>query len=236
MTPSIIEIERIEKAYGEAPVHVPVLRGIDLTIPYGDVVALTGPSGSGKSTLLNILGCLDRPSKGRYRLGGRDVSDLDREEQAWVRLHYVGFIFQSFHLLRDASALENVALPLYYAGITRGEREARAEALLRRVGLGDRLDHRPHQLSGGQAQRVAIARALACRPKLLLADEPTGALDSKSGQAVMHLLAELHQDGGVTIVLVTHDPQVAAFAKRQIALFDGQVVGDERSGSHGRPS
>jgi ABC-type lipoprotein export system ATPase subunit len=191
------------------------------------VVALTGPSGSGKSTLLNILGCLDRPTRGRYRLGGRDVSDLDREEQAWVRLHYVGFIFQSFHLVRDSTALENVALPLYYAGVSRAEREARAAALLQRVGLGDRLDYRPNQLSGGQCQRVAIARSLACRPKLLLADEPTGALDSRTGKDVMSLLGELHQEGGITIVLVTHDPQVATFADRQITLLDGAIVADE---------
>jgi putative ABC transport system ATP-binding protein len=227
MAAPIVELEKVEKVYAEALLNTPVLRGIDLVVTHGEVVALTGPSGSGKSTLLNILGCLDRPTKGRYRLGGRDVSGLDREEQAWVRLHYVGFIFQSFHLVRDSTALENVALPLYYAGVSRAEREARAAALLQRVGLGDGLDHRPNQLSGGQCQRVAIARSLACRPKLLLADEPTGALDSRTGKDVMSLLGELHQEGGITIILVTHDSQVAAFAHRQITLLDGVIVADK---------
>ena len=227
MAAPIVELEKVEKVYAEALLNTPVLRGIDLVVTHGEVVALTGPSGSGKSTLLNILGCLDRPTRGRYRLGGRDVSDLDREEQAWVRLHYVGFIFQSFHLVRDSTALENVALPLYYAGVSRAEREARAAALLQRVGLGDGLDHRPNQLSGGQCQRVAIARSLACRPKLLLADEPTGALDSRTGKDVMSLLGELHQEGGITIILVTHDSQVAAFAHRQITLLDGVIVADK---------
>ncbi len=223
----IVELEKVEKVYAGAGQNAPVLGGIDLVVTYGEVVAITGPSGSGKSTLLNILGCLDRPTKGRYRLGGRDVSGLDREEQAWVRLHYVGFIFQSFHLVNDSTALENVGLPLYYAGVPPAERNARATALLQRVGLGDRLDYRPTQLSGGQCQRVAIARSLACQPRLLLADEPTGALDSRTGRDVMRLLGELHQDGGITIILVTHDPQVAAFADRQITMLDGLIVADE---------
>lgn len=223
----IVELEKVEKTYGGSLLDTPILRGVDLVISAGEVVALTGPSGSGKSTLLNILGCLDRPTAGRYRLGGRDVSGLDREEQAWVRLHYIGFIFQSFHLVHDLTALENVALPLYYAGVGRAEREARAAALLGRVGLGSRLDHRPHQLSGGQCQRVAIARSLACRPRLLLADEPTGALDSHTGRDVMSLLGDLHREGGITIVLVTHDPQVAGFAQRRVAMLDGVIVADD---------
>ncbi len=231
MAAPIVELEQVEKVYAEALLNAPVLGGIDLVITYGEVVALTGPSGSGKSTLLNILGCLDRPTKGQYRLGGRDVSGLDREEQAWVRLHYVGFIFQSFHLVSDSTALENVALPLYYAGVPRAERERRAAALLQRVGLGDRLEHWPRQLSGGQCQRVAIARSLACRPKLLLADEPTGALDSRTAKDVMSLLGELHQESGITIILVTHDPQVAAFAHRQITMLDGLIVADEEGKS-----
>jgi putative ABC transport system ATP-binding protein len=227
MAASIVELKRVEKVYAEGPMKTAVLHGIDLDVAHGEVVALTGPSGSGKSTLLNILGCLDRPTSGRYLLGGQDVSALDREEQAWVRLHYVGFIFQSFHLVSYSTALENVALPLYYAGVSRGEREARAAVLLRRVGLGDRLDHRPNQLSGGQCQRVAIARALACRPKLLLADEPTGALDSRTGKEVMDLLGQLHEEGGITIVLVTHDPRLAALADRRITLLDGSIVSDD---------
>lgn len=231
MAAPIVELDKVEKIYAGALPNARVLYGIDLVVRHGDVVALTGPSGSGKSTLLNILGCLDRPTAGRYCLGGRDVSGLDREEQAWVRLHYVGFIFQSFHLVSDSTALENVALPLYYAGVSRAEREARAAALLRRVGLGDCLDRRPNQLSGGQCQRVAIARSLACGPQLLLADEPTGALDSRTGKDVMSLLGELHQESGLTIILVTHDPQVAAFAPRQISLFDGSIVADEESRS-----
>ena len=179
----------MHKTYELGPISVPVLRGVDLTVAEGEVVALMGPSGSGKSTLLNILGCLDRPTSGEYILGGRDVSTLDRDEQAWVRLHYLGFVFQAFHLIGDNSVLENVALPLYYAGLTPKERIERAKALLDRVGLSDRLDHRPNQLSGGQRQRVAIARSLANSPKLLLADEPTGALDTKTGEEVLALLA-----------------------------------------------
>jgi putative ABC transport system ATP-binding protein len=224
----IVELEHIEKVV-EGPLNTAVLRGIDLCLTYGEIVAITGPSGSGKSTLLNILGCLDRPTRGQYRLGGRDVSALNRYERAWVRLHYVGFVFQAFHLLRSSTALENVALPLFYAGLSRRERDARATALLERVGLGDRLEHRPSELSGGQRQRVAIARALACRPKLLLADEPTGALDSRSGKDVMRLLGDLHQEGGITIVVVTHDPLVAGYAPRQISLLDGRIVADDEN-------
>lgn len=221
----IVDIRQLEKSYPD--MDVPVLRGIDLTIRHGEIVALRGPSGSGKSTLLNILGCLDRPTSGRYYLGGRDVSTLDRQEQAWVRLHYIGFVFQSFHLIPDITALENVALPLFYAGVRRREREAIATGLLTRVGLADRMSHKPSQLSGGQRQRVAIARAFAGKPRLLLADEPTGALDSKSGRQVLDLLAEFHEERSPTIILVTHDPGVAAFAERQIFMQDGRVVPEE---------
>ena len=178
-------------------------------------------------TLLNILGCLDRPSRGQYVLGGRDVSTLTRTEQAWVRLHYIGFVFQAFHLIGEATVLENVALPLYYAGVARKERESTARALLERVGLADRLEHRPNQLSGGQRQRVAIARALANSPRLLLADEPTGALDTRTGEDVLRLLSELHAESRLTILIVTHDAEVAEFADRTIHIRDGLIEQDD---------
>jgi len=220
----VIEMHGVQKVYLEGAVELPVLRGIDMAVAPGEIVALLGPSGCGKSTLLNLMGCLDRPSAGEYLLGGRDVSHLTREEQAWVRLHYIGFVFQSFHLIAHASALENVSLPLYYAGVSRKEREARAAALLARVGLADRLHHRPDQLSGGQRQRVAIARACVSSPKLMLADEPTGALDSKSGKEVLELLTSLRTETGLTIVLVTHDLEVAKIAQRRFEMRDGRII------------
>jgi putative ABC transport system ATP-binding protein len=220
----VIETLGLFKAYAGGAGDVSVLSGVDLSIAYGEVVALRGPSGSGKSTLLNILGCLDRPSRGKYLLGGSDVSALTREEQAWVRLHYLGFVFQSFHLLSHATALENVALPLHYAGVPRAKSERTARDLLGRVGLGHREDHFPVQLSGGERQRVAIARALTSRPPVLLADEPTGALDTRTGAEIMRLLLELHDEQGTSIILVTHDPTVAGYADRQIFLRDGRVV------------
>ena len=220
----IIQLRDVRKQYEEGGTVLPVLRGIDATIRQGEIVALLGPSGCGKSTLLNLIGCLDRPTSGHYLLGGRDVSKLTREEQAWVRLHYIGFVFQSFHLIAHASALENVALPLYYAGIARRTREREAAALLERVGLGSRLHHRPDQLSGGQRQRVAIARACVAKPRLMLADEPTGALDSRSGEEVLELLSSLRAETGLTIVLVTHDLHVAEIAERRIEMRDGKVV------------
>jgi len=219
----MIALRDVHKVFEGAGDGVPVLRGIDLEIAQGEVVALLGPSGCGKSTLLNILGCLDRPSHGAYFLAGRDVSNLSREQEAWVRLHHIGFVFQAFHLIGHATALENVALPMYYAGVPRKEREARASAMLARVGLGDRLGHRPNQLSGGQRQRAAIARACVMRPKLLLADEPTGALDTRSGQEVLALLTELHAETGMTVVMVTHDADVAATTGRRIEMRDGRI-------------
>lgn len=222
----------LSKVYGSGDTQVHALRAIDLDIWRGEFVVLLGASGSGKSTLLNILGCLDRPTSGKYVLGGRDVSTLTREEQAWVRLHYLGFIFQGFHLLGDSSVVENVAMPLFYAGVERKEREERAAELCKRVGLGERLDHRPNQLSGGQRQRVAIARALANSPKLLLADEPTGALDTRTGEEVLALLHELHDETGLTILLVTHDPEVARSAERVIRMRDGRVVTDAEEEAH----
>jgi ABC-type lipoprotein export system ATPase subunit len=219
----MIALRDLHKVFDGGGVNVPVLRGIDVEIAAGEVVALLGPSGCGKSTLLNILGCLDRPSRGAYLLSGRDVSNLSREQEAWVRLHHIGFVFQAFHLIGHATALENVALPMYYAGVSRKEREGRAQAMLTRVGLGDRLDHRPNQLSGGQRQRTAIARACVMRPKLLLADEPTGALDTHSGQEVLALLTELHAETGMTVVLLTHDADVAATTGRRIEMRDGRI-------------
>lgn len=204
----------------------PVLDDVSIDVQSGEIVALMGPSGSGKSTLMNILGCLDGPTRGSYSLGGRDVSTLTPRERAWVRLHYIGFVFQSFHLIADHTVLENVTLPLYYAGLDRDEREARALELIERVGLGDRLGHRPAQLSGGEKQRVAIARAVSGKPRLLLADEPTGALDTKTGNEVMELLLELHDSRALTLIIVTHDPEVAEFCHRQIFLRDGKIISD----------
>ena len=224
---ALIEVRELQKEYGAGDNRVPVLRGVNFSVRAGEIVALMGPSGSGKSTVLNILGCLDRPSRGAYILGGRDVSKLSRSEQAWVRLNYLGFIFQSFHLLSDSSVLENVAMPLYYAGVSREEREARALALIERVGLKERVAHRPSELSGGQRQRVAIARSLVNRPKLLLADEPTGALDTPTGKEVLALLHELHDETGLTMLLVTHDDDVAQAAHRTIYVRDGRVVDRE---------
>jgi len=229
MASPLIHIRDMHKLYGAGENQVPVLRGVDITIEAGEIVALMGPSGSGKSTLLNILGCLDRPTRGAYMLGGRDVSTLSRSEQAWVRLHYLGFIFQSFHLLADSTVLENVAVPLFYAGVSREEREARAMKLIERVGLKERVGHRPSELSGGQRQRVAIARALVNNPKVLLADEPTGALDTKTGVEVLELLKELHQETGLTMLLVTHDEEVAEVAHRTIYMRDGLVVPREEA-------
>jgi len=227
MTPNVVQVTGLWKVYQEGDEPLPVLRGVDLTIASGEIVALRGPSGSGKSTLLNILGCLDRPTSGRYFLGGRDVSTLDPTAQAWVRLHYIGFVFQTFHLIAHSTALENVALPLHYAGVPKVQAHEQARALLDRVGLAQRLDHRPNQLSGGQRQRVAVARALACKPRLILADEPTGALDTRTGQEILALMLELHAESGLTLVLVTHDLAVASVAHRQIVMRDGLIVKEE---------
>jgi ABC-type lipoprotein export system ATPase subunit len=220
----VIEIESLAKRYGIGENVVHALEDVSLGIRYGEVVALRGPSGSGKSTLLNILGCLDRPSAGAYRLGGYDVSQLDREAQAWVRLHYLGFVFQSFNLLPQLTATENVALPLYYLGVPKKDREPQALELLAKVGMTARADHRPTEMSGGQRQRVAIARALATRPRVLLADEPTGALDTRTGEEILKLLAEVRERDKVTVILVTHDPHVAGFADRQVHLQDGRIT------------
>ena len=221
----MIELSGIERRYAMDGQLVRALDGIDLRIERGEFVAVTGSSGSGKSTLLNVLGCLDRPSAGAYRLDDEDVADLDDESASIIRNQRIGFVFQSFHLLPRLSVRENVLLPQRFCDTPDPQAGERAERLLRRVGLGDRLEHRPNQLSGGQMQRAAIARALIMQPKLLLADEPTGNLDSHSAADVLGLIDEVHQDGQ-TIVLVTHDPAVAERATRQIRLRDGKVEHD----------
>jgi len=224
--PALIELREIYKTYHLGEVDVPVLRGVSLGIAQGELVALMGASGSGKSTLMHILGCLDHPSTGEYWLEGRDVSRLSDKERAWVRKTTIGFVFQSFNLLARTSALENVMMPLTYASekLSARDMQQRASALLQRVGLGDRLDHQPSQLSGGQQQRVAIARSLINRPRLLLADEPTGNLDSRTSKEILHMFQELNQAEGISIILVTHDPVVAQHARRTIQLHDGLVV------------
>ncbi|MGC4070773.1 MAG: ABC transporter ATP-binding protein [Polyangiaceae bacterium] len=204
------------------------LDGVSLTVDEGEFVAIMGPSGSGKSTLMNILGCLDRPTSGRYLLADEDVSRLDKSELADVRNRKLGFVFQNFNLLARTSAIENVELPLIYRGVAGRERHARARRALERVGLGARLDYHPSQLSGGQQQRVAIARALVCEPRVILADEPTGNLDSRTSIEVMALFQELGAQG-ITVALVTHEPDIAAYASRVIVVRDGHIVRDERS-------
>jgi len=221
----MIALHGITRCYAMNGQAVRALDGIDLAVERGQFVAVTGASGSGKSTLLNILGCLDRPDAGAYRLDGEDVSHLDDEAASTIRNRRIGFVFQSFHLLPRLSVRENVLLPQRFCDEADADAGARAEELLRRVGLAERMQHRPHELSGGQMQRAAIARALIMRPRLLLADEPTGNLDSRSAADVLALVDELHRDGQ-TIVLVTHDPEVAARAQRQIRLRDGKVESD----------
>jgi putative ABC transport system ATP-binding protein len=223
----LVQLDAVAKTYRMGDVDVRALRGVTLTIEEGEFVAVMGASGSGKSTLMNVIGCLDRPSGGTYRLAGEEVSRLDRDALAAVRNRTLGFVFQSFNLLSRTSALENVELPLVYSGVPTRERHARARAALERVGLGERVDHHPNQLSGGQQQRVAIARAIVTEPRLLLADEPTGNLDSRTSVEVMALLQELGR-GGITVVLVTHEHDIAEYASRLVVLRDGVVRTDER--------
>lgn len=219
----ILELKHIYKDYNQDKFVVPVLKDINLSVKEGEYLAIMGPSGSGKTTLMNVIGCLDRPTKGEYYLEGRDVFQYKDRELSDVRLHSIGFVFQNFNLLPRQSALENVALPLTYAGIPPKERKEIAKKALERVGLGERLHFMPNQLSGGQKQRVSIARALVNKPKIVLADEPTGALDSKSGQAVMELFRQLNEEG-VTIIMITHNEEIAEWAKRIIYIFDGEIV------------
>ena len=218
----IIELEKVSRIYDTGKVQVPALRGVNLEVANGEFLAIIGPSGSGKSTMMNILGCLDRPTSGRYVLDGQAVDELDDDGLAQVRSRSIGFVFQSYNLLPRTSALENVATPLMYQGVGKKERLRRAQAALERLGLGDRMAHVPSELSGGQQQRVGIARALVTEPALLLADEPTGNLDSHSGAEVLDLFKDLHAVGR-TIVLITHDVDVAAAADRAIHLRDGQL-------------
>jgi len=222
---ALIELDHIVKTYDLGLSKVPALRDIHLQLERGEFVAVVGQSGSGKSTLMNILGCLDVPTAGRYRLSGRDVSELSDDELADVRNLEIGFVFQSFQLLPRASALENVELPLIYRGVSKKERRSRAKEALELVGLGDRMTHKPAELSGGQRQRVAIARALVTQPALLLADEPTGNLDSRTGEEIVRLFHDLHARGN-TIVLVTHEPKLAARCPRAVRLVDGLVIAD----------
>jgi putative ABC transport system ATP-binding protein len=232
----IIETHDLRKVYGMGEIQVAALDGVDIQIDENEFVAVMGPSGSGKSTLMNILGCLDRPTEGRYLLGGEDVSRLNRTQLATIRSRQIGFIFQSYNLLARTTALKNVMLPLLYQRNGKGspaEQETRAAAALETVGLGDRMHHQPHELSGGQQQRVAIARALVNDPLLLLADEPTGNLDTRSGEEIMDVLHELHARGR-TILMVTHDPEIAEAAQRTILMRDGKIESDRRNGHGGR--
>jgi putative ABC transport system ATP-binding protein len=225
MATSLIEVEHIAKVYRMGDVDVHALRDVSLTITEGESVAVMGPSGSGKSTLMNILGCLDRPTSGTYRLLGQEVSRMDRNALARVRNRTLGFVFQSFNLLARTSALENVELPLLYAGVSGRERHRRSREALEKVGLGDRAHHHPNQMSGGQQQRVAIARALVTRPHLMVADEPTGNLDSRTSVEIMALFQELGRFG-ITLLLVTHEPDIASYASRVVVMRDGLVQSD----------
>jgi putative ABC transport system ATP-binding protein len=223
---AVIRLENVYKTYDLGEVQVHALRGVSLEIHAGEFVAVMGASGSGKSTLMNILGCLDKPTKGHYFLDGIDVSGMDKSDLARIRNHKLGFVFQGFNLLSRTSALENVELPTIYAGISIEERESRAKDSLARVGLADRSHHHPSQLSGGQQQRVAIARALVNRPAILLADEPTGNLDSRTSVEIMDILQRLNQENGLTVALVTHEPDIAQYAKRVLEFRDGKIKKD----------
>lgn len=219
----ILKLDHIYKDYIQGKMTVPVLKDVCLHVEKGEYVAIMGPSGSGKSTLMNIVGCLDRPTSGSYELAGKDIQSLNEKQLADVRLRNIGFVFQNFQLLPRMTALDNVALPLVYAGMGKKARRAKAKEALQRVGLEDRLLFKPTQLSGGQKQRVAIARAMVNRPDVLLADEPTGALDSKSSKQVMELFQKLN-DEGVTVIMITHDSNIAGYAKRIVTIFDGELA------------
>ena len=219
----MITMENITKSYEMGTQVVHALRGVDMKINEGEFVAIMGPSGSGKSTLMNIIGCLDIPNSGTYTIDGIDVSAMTDDEQAKIRNQRIGFVFQQFNLLPRTTAVKQVALPLMYAGYGRAERTARAQEALQAVGLGERMDHRPDELSGGQQQRVAIARALATNPSIILADEPTGNLDTQSGEEIMQIFQDLHKEKGITLIMITHDPEIGDQAERVIWIRDGMV-------------
>jgi putative ABC transport system ATP-binding protein len=226
MSDELIDIREAWKIYQVGEVQVPAVRGVSLRVEHGEFVAITGPSGSGKSTFMHLLGCLDRVSSGTYRFEGQPIQELSRLQLARLRNRRIGFVFQSFNLLARTTIVENVALPLIYQGVGRSERRRRSSELLDRIGLGDRLRHHTNQLSGGQQQRVAIARALVTRPAMLLADEPTGNLDTKTSQEIMTLFEQLNRDEHITVVLVTHEPEIAAFARRHVSFRDGLIEQD----------
>jgi putative ABC transport system ATP-binding protein len=227
MDSALIHIDHLHKTYHMGDLSVHALRGVTLDLARGSFVAIMGPSGSGKSTFMNIIGCLDKPSSGKYYLDGVDVGALNRDELADIRNRKIGFVFQQFNLLARTSALENVELPLLYHGTEIKDRKQRATKALESVGLGDRADHHPSQLSGGQQQRVAIARSLICNPQLILADEPTGALDSRTSVEIMGIFQRLNQEQGISVVIVTHEPDIAHYAQRIITFKDGKVLSDE---------
>ena len=227
MANPLIQITNIKRDFVLGNEVVYVLKGIDLEINKGEYVALMGPSGSGKSTLMNLLGCLDTPTSGSYILNGKDVSKMHDDELAEIRNKEIGFVFQTFNLLPRTTALDNVALPMVYAGFSKSERKVRAEEVLKQVGLADRMDHQPNQLSGGQRQRVAVARALVNNPSIILADEPTGNLDSKTSEEIMKLFGDIHKLGN-TVIVVTHEEEVAAYAHRIIRLRDGLIESDTK--------
>ena len=226
----ILEMQHIYKNYQQGKMEVPVLKDVNFSMEEGEYVAIMGPSGSGKTTLMNLIGCLDKPTSGSFLLDGMDVSQCSENEMSDMRLHKLGFVFQSFHLLAKQSAIENVMMPLHYAGVPKKKRREIAFSALERVGLAERVDFLPNQLSGGQMQRVAIARAIVNSPKLLLADEPTGALDSKSGQQVMELFQKLNEEG-VTVLMITHDSEIAQHVKRMVLIRDG-VLREKEVSTH----
>ena len=227
MAPPVIELREVTKTYQMGEVEVHALRGASISIQLGEMVAIMGPSGSGKSTMMNIIGCLDQPTSGEYLLEGQDVSRLSDDRLAGIRNSRIGFVFQTFNLLARTSALDNVMLPLIYAGVPRAERTERARSALGAVGLAERMQHTPNELSGGQQQRVAIARALVSNPAIILADEPTGNLDSRSGADVMAILHGLNLDRGITLILVTHDQALSEHTNRVLHLYDGLILGEE---------